>query len=403
MDIRLKHLLKLNPIISMLGYQYREQKAKRRIRRYSQLPTEPLKILFATTEGRFNDSCRMIAEYLHKTDSDVKLIWAFRESKYKNEIPEYIDCVRFESDDYYRELATSSVWVFNFLIPQGTIKRKNQLYIQVWHGDKPFKKIANEAAEGSKLYRNRTRGRRFSENELCDYFMTGSRSFVSIWKKSVGYNGKIIDTGLPRNDIFLQDFVERAREVKRDLGIDESSMVLLYAPTFRDHNINNGDIGTDIDLIRIIEMLERKYNKWFVCLKRAHGGKAISLSNTRESERILDVTEYSDMTDLMLISDVLITDYSSCAGDFAYLNKPVLLYQDDFDQYTTLDRGLVFDITKTPFFRATNMTELEELIMSLTNDKVQNNCKEILDLYESSQTDHSTQDIVNIIINHMKK
>lgn len=206
MDIRLKKLLKLNPIISMLGYRFREQNAIRKIKKYSKMPTETNKILFATTEGRFNDSCRIISEYLYRTNNSIKLIWAFRESKYINEIPEYIDCVLFESDDYYRELATSSVWVFNFLIPQGTIKRKDQLYIQVWHGDKPFKKIANEAAKESKLYRNRTLGRKFSEDDLCDYFMTGSKLFIDIWKKSVGYNGKILDTGLPRNDVFFSGF-----------------------------------------------------------------------------------------------------------------------------------------------------------------------------------------------------
>ena len=87
------------------------------------------------------------------------------------------------------------------------------------------------------------------------------------------------------------------------------------------------------------------------------------MSNTGDSKKIRDVTKYKDMTDLLLISDILITDYSSCAGDFAYLNRPVLLYQDDFEQYTTLDRGLIFDITKTPFFRATNMADLERIIM----------------------------------------
>lgn len=201
---------------------------------------------------------------------------------------------------------------------------------------------------------------------------------------------------------FFQDFTYRVQEVKKELGIDKDTMVLIYAPTFRDHNINNGNIGTDIDLVKVINILERKYKKKFICLKRAHGGKKLSLAKTEKNNQILDVTEYKDMTDLMLISDVLITDYSSCAGDFAYLNRPILLYQDDFEQYTTLDRSLIFDITKTPFYRATNMTDLERLIMSLTEEMIQVNCKEILNLYESSQTDHSTQDIVSIINEHMR-
>lgn len=307
----------------------------------------------------------------------------------------------FETKEYYRELATSSTWVFNFLIPQGTIKRTNQLYIQVWHGDKPFKKIANEAARDNKGYRNRTNGRKFSEQSLCDYFMTGSASFVDIWRRSVGYNGKVVYSGLPRNDILIHSQDADLKMIRSELGIDDDVMVMLYAPTFRDHKIDNGNIGTNIDLNEILAILEKKYRKKWICLKRAHGGKHITLGNTSDSMQIIDVTKYRDMTNLLLISDLLITDYSSCAGDFAYLNRPIILYQDDYDIYTTLDRGLVFDIRKTPFYRAENMSELKELIFSLEPKAVKKNCEDILNLYQSTQTSHSTEDISKIILKHM--
>lgn len=402
MDIRIKHFLKKSPFISRIGYLFREIRATQKIKRYDNIKTESNKILFATTEGRFNDSCKAIAVYLHKIRPDIKTVWVCRESKYKNELPDYINTVLFESNDYYRELATSSTWVFNFLIPQGTVKRPNQLYIQVWHGDKPFKKIANEAAKDKKIYRNRTAGRKFSEDRLCDYLMTGSRLFIDIWKKSVGYDGNVIDSGLPRNDILLKSDVD-VTHIKDSLGIHPDTMVLIYAPTFRDHKIDNGNIGTDIDLNKVLDTLETKYKKNWICLKRAHGGKEIALENTSENKRIIDVTQYRDMTDLMLISDMLITDYSSCAGDFAYTGRPVLLYQDDFEIYTTMDRSLIFDMENTPFYVAHNMDELCSLITSLDKKNVAENDRQILELYQSTQTDHSTQDICEIIIAHMKK
>lgn len=401
MDIRIKHLIKRSPLASKIGYGLRERRATRRMKRYDALPTRPNQILFATTEGRFNDSCRPMAEELHRLRPELELVWVYRDAAYLDELPAWLRPVAFESAQYYRELATSGAWVFNFLIPQGTVKRRDQLYIQVWHGDKPFKKIANEAAAGSKLYRKRTKGRKFSENKLCDWFLTGSDLFIDVWRRSVGYEGKVLSTGLPRNDILLKPEQADLAAIRKELGLSEDQKVLLYAPTFRDHKLDNGNIGTDIDLNRVLSFLEEKYPGSWVCLKRAHGGKSISLANTDDSRGILDVTTYRDMTDLMLVSDVLLTDYSSCAGDFAYLNRPVLLYQDDLQVYTTLDRGLIFDIHKTPFYRAETMEELGNLIRGLEPEAVRENCRQILELYRSTQTDHSTRDVSQLILNHL--
>ena len=403
MNSTLKHYLKKNAFVTKVGYWHREIKTRRQIRALQRNKLENNKILFAS--GRFGDSLSALAEYLHERDPKLQMIWAYRsgDEKFLKEFPAYITPVLFESQRYYREIATSVAWVFNVLVPQGTCKREGQLYIQVWHGDKPFKKIGLEAAKDKKGYQNQSKGRKFLENELCDYFVTGSRLFIDIWEKSMGYHGKVISSGLPRNDILLKTDNIKCGIIRQELGIPSDVKVLIYAPTFRDHIADNGQIGTNINLSRILDLLESKYQCEWTCLKRSHGGRRLSLEKTADDPRIIDLSKYRDMTNLLLISDMLITDYSSCAGDFAYLNRPVLLYQDDFETYTSLDRGLIFDITKTPFFRAKTMDELESLINSLTEELIKKNCKEILDLYESTQTTHSTEDVAEIIFSHMKK
>lgn len=400
MNITITNLLKKSSLLSRIGYAYREMKTRQKIKRYDSVDTQFNKILFATTQGRFNDSCKAIAIYLHQVQPTLEMVWVCRDSKYNFDFPDYIRPVLFESDEYFRELATSSVWVFNYLIPQGTVKRDNQLYIQVWHGDKTFKKIANEAARDKKSYRKRTSGRKFLENDLCDYFMTGAELFTEIWERSVGYHGKVLTYGLPRNDILLKEY--DPTPICEKLEIPSDKMVLIYAPTFRDHHIDNGNIGTDIDISEVLDILEEKYARQWICLKRSHGGTKLILTGTKEDGRIIDVSQYPDMNDLLLISDMLITDYSSCAGDFAYTGKPVLLYQDDFELYTTKDRSLIFDMKDTPYFVAHNMGELCERIMSLDEKSITENDRKILELYQSTQTDHSTEDICEIIIKHMK-
>ncbi len=401
MDIRIKHFLKQIPLLPRLGYRLREARAVRQLKKWDTLPTQRNQILLATTEGRFNDSCKPIAEYLRLHRPEARMIWVCRDREFLEELPAYITPVQFESEAYYRALATSAVWVFNYLIPQGTRKRDDQLYIQVWHGDKPFKKIANDAAKSNPLYRRRTAGRRFSEDKLCDYFMTGSALFTEIWRRSVGYQGKVLSTGLPRNDILLHPAPD-CTPIRQALGLGPDVRVLTYAPTFRDHKLDNGNIGTDIDLLQVLDALEQRYGGQWVCLKRAHGGKKITLENTGRSARVIDVTKYRDMTELLLISDVLLTDYSSCAGDFAYTGRPVLLYQDDFQTYTTMDRQLIFDMAQTPFYVAHTMAELKTLILGLDDEAVRENDRQILALYQSTQTDHSTADICELIIKHMQ-
>ena len=83
------------------------------------------------------------------------------------------------------------------------------------------------------------------------------------------------------------------------------------------------------------------------------------------------------MAEILQATDLLITDYSSCAGDFILTNKPVILYINDYDAYITSDRGLHFDIEKTPFLFAKDNEELQEIVENLTTIKAKNNCEEL--------------------------
>ncbi len=401
MNFKAKHFLKKSSVLSYMGYKYREFKTHFQMKKYSSRPIQKNKILLAS--GRYGDSLSRISEYLYEAYPAVEIVWAYRNEDLKHlaEYPKYIKTVLFESKEYYKELSTSAVWVFNVLVPQGVIKRKEQLYIQVWHGDKPFKRIGNDAASKSN-YKKKSAGRRFSEQELCDYFVTGSILFIDIWKRSMGYSGLTIKTGLPRNDDFFNSDINLST-IRQEIGVPDDKKLLIYAPTFRDHISDNGVIGTDINICRILDALERKYQCDWLCLKRSHGGTHLELDKTKDDKRIIDVSQYRDMTNLMLISDLLITDYSSCAGDFAYSGRPVLLYQDDYDIYTSKDRSLIFDMEKTPFYVAKNMKEMEQIIGNLDAEASKQNDLEILKLYQSSQTSHSTVDVCEVIIAHMKQ
>lgn len=402
MNKRVKHALKKIPGASFLGYKGLELRGGLRTLKNRRVATIPYRILFTTTGGRYHDSCKAIAERLHALAPETGIVWAYREQNTVSELPAWVTPVKYLSAKFYRELAASSVWVFDCVLPQGIYKRKNQRYIQVWHGDKPMKRIVNDAVSANKHYRKRTAGRKINEDRYCDLFMSGTKMFVDIWERSTGYHGKVLLTGLPRNDVLLRKDDDPS-PIRSALGLDPSAGVLLYAPTFRDHKVDYGVVDTDLDLNRVLDALEKKSGRRWVCLKRSHGGDAMILNHTQDNARIVDVSTYADMTDLIRISDFLITDYSSCAGDFAYTGRPVLLYQDDFEQYASKDRGFVFDMDKSPFLTARTMPELLKRIEEMTPELAARNDRDILAFYESTQTDHSTDDVVTWILSHMKE
>lgn len=400
MNKRVKNAIKKIPGASYLGYKSLELRGGLRTLQNRHVPTVPKRILFSTSAGRYHDSCKAMAERIHEIAPDVEIVWVYRNQNTISELPAHITPVSYLSGAFYRELAACSVWVFDCVLPQGIYKRKDQFYIQVWHGDKPMKRIVNDAVAVNKQYRKRTAGRKINEDRYCDLFMSGTKMFVDIWERSAGYHGKVLLTGIPRNDVLLRKDAD-ASGIRSALGLEPSASVLLYAPTFRDHKVDYGVVDTDLDLNRVLDTLEHKTGKSWVCLKRSHGGDAMILNNTKDNRRIIDVTTYADMTDLIRISDMLITDYSSCAGDFAYTGRPVLLYQDDFDRYASKDRGFVFDMDQSPFLRARTMPELLKLIEDITPERAAENDREILEFYQSTQTDHSTDDVVSLILAHM--
>ena len=109
------------------------------------------------------------------------------------------------------------------------------------------------------------------------------------------------------------------------------------------------------------------------------------------------------MSHLMAVSDVLITDYSSCAGDFALLKRPVILYQSDRDEYIQMDRTFYFDIDDSPFFVAQSQDELESIISSLSEESVVQNCIDIDKFYGTTESGHAAKTVAEMIVKHINK
>lgn len=400
----IRKMIKDNSVLSSCGYIIRSVYFSMKMKRYEKQKLDNHSVLFYRTGGGYGDNPKAIAEYLHQKYPTLRLVWTYKGEKNLESLPAYVFPVQFGSEAFFKELSTVGVWVCSTTLPQGTRKRNGQLYLQTWHGDKFLKKIANDAAKDVEAYRKRTSARKFCEPEICDYFITGCEWFVPVAASAFGYTGAFLRCGMPRNDCLVNLDITKCGNIKKRIGVGTEYKILIYAPTFRDYEKTHDAVTSDIDLVVILNALEHKYKCKWMCLMRAHDGKQLVLSNQRISDkRFIDVTTYPDMADLLMISDMLISDYSSCGADFAITGKMVLMYQDDIDQYTSKGRTLYFKREDSPYFTATNMNEALEIINSVTDDDILENSKGILDFYNSFEKGHACEEVCKVIIDSLGK
>lgn len=358
------------------------------------------KVVFISFSGKsYSDNPRAISEKLNDNDPNSKIVWLFNNPDEKKLlIPDYVKCVRNNSLRALKELATAGVWVDNFTKPKYLYKSRKQLYIQTWHGDRGFKKILYDSSFI-------TKEDKFIEEDICDLAVSGSEYGDMQYRSAFRYNGKILRKGYPRNDILLNENVDLSNEIRNKLGVDKSTNILLYAPTLRREAAKYSkkqNIGM-INLNEIIDELERKYNKPWVCFFRAHSSVAGLSGLPHDKNKLIDVSSYEDMSELLLVSDMLITDYSSSAGDFALRKKPIILFQEDRQEYIKKDRTFYFDIDSSPYLIANNQEEVLSIIKKMEKELIEKNCDEILKFYGAEETGRASEYVAEYIISYKER
>ncbi|WP_188496023.1 CDP-glycerol glycerophosphotransferase family protein [Pullulanibacillus pueri] len=320
------------------------------------LPVDKNLILFESGVGKqYSDSPRYIYEEILKRRLKYKVIWVCNKQIRFND-PNTKRIKRL-SPQYYYYLARARVWVNNQNFPTYIIKRPQTTYIQTWHGT-PLKKMLFDIEE----VQGRNEGyleRVYNATKTWDYLISPSPYATGAFKSAFRYEGNILETGYPRNDIFYKKENEKgkiAHLVRNRLNLPHDKKVILYAPTFRDNQTSKNNkflFDINMDLHKMKETIGDDY----ILLLRMH----VAISNKLKIEKELNdfcynVSSYSDMQELLLITDILITDYSSVMFDFANTKNPILYYTYDLEIYRDQVRGFYLDFEKEapgPFMRTT--------------------------------------------------
>ena len=343
---------------------------------FNLFPIKNNKVFLLSYYGaQYGCSPKYISEYLvnNYPKGRFDIVWAFNDIESKQSI-KGIRTVKTMSLKYFYELCTSKVIITNFRTTDLFIKRKNQYYIQTWHSSLRLKQIEKDVESTLEPhYIDMAK----EDSKKCDLLLSGCRFSTEIFKRAFWYDGEIFEYGTPRNDIFFGKSLIQ-EEIKNKLGIDKDTKIILYAPTFRK---NEGLEVYNVDYKNVIDGAKERFSGDWIVLVKLHPHLISESSKLIVGENVIDVTKYDDIQELLSISDILISDYSSLMFDFALTNKPCFLYIPDLDRYIINDRGLYFDVKELPFIIAKNNDELYEGIANFDSEiyrrRISNFSKEI--------------------------
>lgn len=338
------------PVLTVTGDLLPEERgtyAQEQLREvfYPAMRGEPVheRMYFDSFTGRqFSDSPRAIYEELRRRGVTYPAEWLVRDGQVA--LPDDVTTVRHTGRPYYESLARSAYIVTNSRLPQWFTRREGQTVLQTWHGSM-LKRI------GFDIEKIRGKSRDYHEklaHEVAqwDYLVSPSPWATPILRQAFRFDGEILETGYPRNDIFYApDRHEIAARTRRALGLPADKKVIMYAPTWRDNKFySRGKYKLDLrlDLERAYERLGDEY----VLMVRRHPWVVDRVPRAGR-DFVYDVSTYPEIMDLFLITDVLVTDYSSLMFDFANTGRPILFFTYDMAEYRDNLRGFYFDFEET--------------------------------------------------------
>ena len=296
------------------------------------------KIVFTSYGGRkFDDSPYVLYKELcnRQEFDDFDMIWAFVDPD-KVDIPRGRK-IKIDTPRFFYELLSARIWISNTGIDRDIgLSKKNVISVETWHGC-PLKKICGEENENS------TQNKRLSKKTDHSTIRCAQSQYdLEIFSRVFNADKEtFILSDLPRNDELCGVTEEQVQALKEKIGIPKDKKVLLYMPTYREYCIDknyNTYLAPPMDLEKWKARLQDEY----VLLIRAHYAVNNAL-NIKNDGFVYDVSSYPLINELYIVSDILISDYSSAYVDFSVLKRPMLCFAYDYDVYNE-KRGLYLNL-----------------------------------------------------------
>ncbi len=295
-----------------------------------------MKVVYNSYNGRYADNPRVIHEALVARGGGHEHTWLL-DHRHAAAFPADVHTVPIGTPAAVGALGEADLLVANTHIQLDTWSpQPDAVYLQTWHGT-PLKRI-HRAAVGQEA--DAIMDELDADIARWSYLIAPSRVGGAMLRDAFSYRGSVIESGYPRNDVLnAPDHEERRAQLREELGIATGATTVLYAPTYRDDDVMEDDVPLPLNAAALAERLGESYH---LLLRRHYflGHR----SPVPGQARVLDVSEYPDISHLYLAADVLVTDYSSVMFDFAVTGKPIILYAYDLEHYRDRLRGFTFDL-----------------------------------------------------------
>lgn len=304
------------------------------------IKTDDNLVLYVVYGGqRYDDSPRFIYEYLMKNRKNskykkLKHVWAFDDlNQMKKENVPVDNMVKIDSFQYYISALKAKYWITNSSASRGLdFKKKKTINIMFQHGTAGIKMIGADLKQNNESFGN-------AFNEKFDYIFIEGKQEEEILKRAWKlHDFEFTNIGLPRNDDLVNKDFNDVANLKIKLGIPLNKKVILYAPTYREYNKDSSCaifLKPPIDFDKWFSVLGNEY----ILLLTAHYEVAKLMNIPKTHPFVINAFKYPYINDLILVSDILISDYSSIIFDYSIVGRPIISYAYDYDAYKN-ERGI---------------------------------------------------------------
>lgn len=309
------------------------------------LPAKKNLIVFESFLGKqYSCNPRAIYEYLRENHPNYEMYWSVDKRFLHNFDGRNLLIANRFSIKWLFIMARAQYWVSNSRLPLWIPKPAHTTYLQTWHGT-PLKRLATDMDEvympgvTTEEYKKEF----IQESSNWDYLISPNRYSTEIFKRAFQFDRKVVESGYPRNDfLYTHNNEETIHTIKEKAGLPLDKKIILYAPTWRDdqyHDVGRYKFDLELDL----KLLREELGEEYIVILRMHYLVAENFDLGPYQGFAYDLSLHEDIRELYLISDLLITDYSSVFFDYGNLRRPMIFYVYDIDAYRDKLRGFYFD------------------------------------------------------------
>jgi CDP-glycerol glycerophosphotransferase len=365
------------------------------------IPIQKDIIVFESNLGiNYTGNPRCIYEEMVKRGLDKKYRCYYVFNDISTKLPGSVTKIKRTRLKYFFILGIARILISDTRQPTYIRKRKGFTYIQTWHGT-PLKKLALDMESlnmGGQTNLEKYRSDFVHDSRAWDYLISQNSYSTEIFRRAFAFDKTMLEIGYPRNDIlFHSNNPESILKLKRKMGLPTDKKILLYAPTWRDNEFYDKGAykftrAMDFDLLR------EKLGDEYVCIVKYHYLVKEKLDWSAYEGFVYKFDMCEDIAELYLVSDMLITDYSSVMFDYSILKRPMFFFAYDLEEYKDNLRGFYFDFLEEAPGPITKTTEdLVDSIINYNTDDFKEKSQKFYSKYNHLDDGHASEKVVQLI------